>query len=295
MLKVLGRDINLSAVGLEADSRLRDRWFFPDSADAFTSTWTVEVHEIAAAVPAEISMAEPVDGDYGTRHLRVDDNEFWILENMSGVRLQLREDNASIELYGLPFTGWIALESAVGEAIAVSGLLRLHASAMYKNGRTILFMGPSGRGKSTTLVRGLQAGYSAVAEDACWLDPIELRLFGFDRGLRMLPDTAELLKTSFPEAIGRPSRGGKIEFVFDQVGGNVDDVVLTDLVLLRRESSTETAWSELEKSHAVLSLYESIGIPHTGRAREFVSKALSGVVERTTCRQLMLGSTPPTF
>jgi hypothetical protein len=295
LLKVLGRRIDLSGAGTEAISRLRDRLLFPDSADALTSNWTVEIHELTAAVPAKISEAELVSGDYGTRHLRVDENEFWILENTSGVRLQLRVDSASIELYGLPFTGWIALESAVGEAIAVSGLLRLHASAMYKHGRTILFMGPSGRGKSTTLVRGLEAGYSAVAEDACWLDPIELRLFGFDRGLRMLPDTAELLKTAFPEAIGRPSRGGKTEFAFDQVGGNVDDVVLTDLVLLRRESSTETAWSELEKSHAVLSLYESIGIPHTGRAREFVSTALSGIVEGTTCRQLMLGSTPPAF
>ena len=295
MLKVLGRRIDLSAVGMEAESRLRNRWLFPGSADALESNWTIEIHEMTAAVPATIGEGELVDGLYGTRHLRVNENEFWILEKTSGVRLQLRVDRACIELYGPPFTGWVALESAVGEAIAVSGLLRLHASAMHKNGQTIVFLGPSGRGKSTTLVRGLQAGYSAVAEDGCWLDPIELRLFGFDRGLRMLPDTAELLMAAFPEAVGRPARGGKTEFGFDQVGGNVDDVVLTDLVLLRRDSSIETAWSELQKNHAVLSLYESIGIPHTERAREFVSRALSGIVQRTTCRQLLLGSTPPAF
>ncbi|HEX7051157.1 MAG TPA: ATP-binding protein [Longimicrobiales bacterium] len=63
----------------------------------------------------------------------------------------------------------------------------------------IAFLGPSGTGKSTTLLRLARAGWTPLAEDLSWVEPHTLTLYGWDRGVRLWPGTLEAF---LPELLG---------------------------------------------------------------------------------------------
>jgi hypothetical protein len=57
--------------------------------------------------------------------------------------------------------------SAMGALLHQRGILILHAGAIEANGRSILFCGPSGIGKSTLAAGFHKRGYSFLADDVC--------------------------------------------------------------------------------------------------------------------------------
>jgi hypothetical protein len=63
-------------------------------------------------------------------------------------------------------------------ATRVLGLVPLHAACLSRSGRSVLLMGDSGTGKSTTVVHCLAAGWEVVSEDSVLVTPRTLLATG---------------------------------------------------------------------------------------------------------------------
>jgi hypothetical protein len=63
--------------------------------------------------------------------------------------------------------------SAIGALLHQRGILILHAGAIEANGRSILFCGPSGVGKSTLAAGFHQRGYPFLADDVCAIAQVD--------------------------------------------------------------------------------------------------------------------------
>ena len=105
-----------------------------------------------------------------------------------------------LSLHLAPGVAHLALGSGVSAAASMlaltevqraAGLLPLHASVLTRGGRTVAVSGPSGAGKSTAALRLLRQGWHLVAEDWAWLNPENLEVVGWDRGLRLRPESLE--------------------------------------------------------------------------------------------------------
>lgn len=116
----------------------------------------------------------------------------------AGVAAHFEPGEARIEVWGSSFP---ALYLALNEALRASGLIPLHAAILVRDGVATALVAPSGTGKSTTLLRALAAGYTPVAEDLAWLDPDSLEVHGWDRGIRLWPETIERF---LPHLAGAP-------------------------------------------------------------------------------------------
>ncbi len=292
LLHILGRRVEYPESYSPLDRWLRENWDFPVSARSLKSAWRVQINRTSRVVPAAISESRSDPGQYGIYHVRPGPNEFWVHEGESGVLVETEPESATIMMYGEPFSAWLALHSGLTEALCASRLIRLHGAAMGKDDRTIVLLGPSGRGKSTTLLRGLAAGWQPIAEDGCWLEPVDLRIFGVDRAIRLLPDALPVLADVDPSLDPQAGRGGKLEVSFEELGGRLDDRPMTDIVLVERKSGSDSSWLPLSNTEAVMALYEAIGVPHTGSLRDFLAPAIGTIVERVDCTRLRLGTTP---
>ncbi len=106
-----------------------------------------------------------------------------------GLSLHLAPGVARLAL-GLDISAAASL-LAFTEVQRAAGLLPLHASVLTRGGRTVAVSGPSGAGKSTAALRLLRQGWHLVAEDWAWLNPENLEVVGWDRGLRLRPESLE--------------------------------------------------------------------------------------------------------
>ena len=291
MLHVLGRSLEYTGSTQAVVAFLHDNWNFPESASALESTWRVYLSEEPQAPPRAVVDAPHDVGIFDTRHVHARPDEFWILQGESGVRVQVGLQAAKVDMYGDPFTAWLALHGGISGALGASGLIHMHAAAIGKDGQTVVLLGPSGRGKSTTMVRAVGFGWRPMAEDGCWLEPVSLRLFGMDRSLRLLPDALDVLHSVAPGLDPVPGTDGKYTIPFADLGGRLDDRLLTDLVLLERRPGAPSAWEPLSQTEAVMALYEAAGVPHTANHRAFAAAAFGDIVGRTTLARLRLGDT----
>lgn len=99
---------------------------------------------------------------------------------------------------------------AFTEVQRAAGLLPLHASVLSRAGCTIAVSGPSGAGKSTAALRLLGRDWQLVAEDWAWLDPLTIQLTGWDRGLRVRPDSLTLFAPEFLQTAPTDAHGKKV-------------------------------------------------------------------------------------
>jgi hypothetical protein len=172
--------------------------------------------------------------------------------------------------------------------MANTGIVWLHAAAVHDGANTLVLLGTSGRGKSTTLVRAARQGWFPIAEDGCWLDVATRTLVGADHRVRLTPDSLALfgdLTTAHEE----PGKDGKHELDYEAVGQRVASATLTHLVHMERSADPESAWHALDRARAVMALYQAVGIPNTERVGEWVAGAFGSLVRRTTCLRLQLG------
>ena len=88
-----------------------------------------------------------------------------------------------------------------------------------------------------------------------------------------------------------PGTDGKYTIPFADLGGRLDDRLLTDLVLLERRPGAPSAWESLSQTEAVMALYEAAGVPYTANHRAFAAAAFGDIVGRTTLARLRLGDT----
>jgi hypothetical protein len=197
---LLGRPFRARGMPARLASWLREHWHFPEHAVP-PHPYDVSLTRIAA--PPRWEAAAP-------RHVRLhggrelawwvegaEDAEcWWTGTEEVGLRLELGAAGSRIELWGAGVGGadlHAALYLALCESLRASGLLPLHAAVVVRDGRATALCGPSGVGKSTTLLTALHAGWTPLAEDLSWLDPASLTLHGWDRGVRLWPEGRDRL------------------------------------------------------------------------------------------------------
>jgi len=85
----------------------------------------------------------------------------------------------------------------INEFFAQRKLYFIHSASLSKNGQGILFVAPSGGGKSTASLSLVKAGYKLLSDDINLLDTrnTQLLLKAFPRNIRILPETLLM----FPE------------------------------------------------------------------------------------------------
>ena len=255
----------------------------------------------------ELPTADALPGASGTMHLRIDGQEFWVWEaphahtapsEACAVRAFVDGPDVTIIAYGSPFNSWAALTNAFHEAVALSGLVPFHAAAVHRPAspgqpeQTWMILGPSGRGKTTTLLRAVRAGWLAVAEDVCWLSPGTLEVVGSDTtvGVRspslgvlhdVLPATSELAPGAHADA--------KVLVPWDKLGAIRDPVTVTHVVELRHGPEAEVGFADSTALRTVMALYEAGGIPRTDQARTALAFAIGRLTEGTRSATLRLG------
>ncbi len=225
-----------------------------------------------------------------------------------------------------------ALYIAICEALRASGLLPLHAAVAAPPAGTvewpppatcsvpddpaaaepaaIAFLGGRGAGKSTTLLHLVRAGWTPVAEDVCWIDPDTHVLYGWDRGIRLRRAAIEAF---FSELSGAPwveDPDGKLLLRYDELarrgqaaggrgrgegdaGGAARRGTLAGIAQLHRAAGRDTGWEPLPARDAVRALWEAVGVPLGGAARQAAAAWIGTVAARLPLCRLRLGETPP--
>jgi hypothetical protein len=221
--------------------------------------------------------------------MRSVEGEFWFGRPESGMRFTFEDGISKLEWWGteIPFN---ALFIGICEGLRLSGLVSLHASIAAKNGLATAFLGPSGRGKTTTLLRASIAGWQIVAEDFSWLEPITMQLYGFDRGLRLLPDTANIFKQHHKDIELLEMIGGKYVVPYEQLGVKRQAVKLERLAVLERNPDATSSWQALAKREGALALWEANGVPFTPDAQHFVSSIIPKLLAKLKLETLVLGA-----
>jgi hypothetical protein len=217
------------------------------------------------------------------------EDEFWFGTPESGMRFTFEDSLSKLEWWGteIPFN---ALFIGICESLRLSGLVSLHASIAAKNGLATAFLGPSGRGKTTTLLRASIAGWQIVAEDFSWLIPETMQLYGFDRGLRLLPDTAKIFKQHHENIELLEMIGGKYVVPYEQLGVTRQAVKLERLAVLERNPNANSSWQALPKREGALALWEANGVPFTPEAQQFVSSTIPKLLAQLKLETLVLGA-----
>lgn len=216
-------------------------------------------------------------------------DEFWFGTIESGMRFTFESNSVKLEWWGkdIPYN---ALFIGICEGLRLSGLVSLHASIAAKNSNATAFLGPSGRGKTTTLLRASIAGWQIIAEDFSWLMPDTMLLYGFDRGLRLLPDTAKLFKQHHEDIELIEMIAEKYVVPYEQLKIQRQVVKLERLAVLERNPNAISGWKVLPKREGALALWEANGVPFTPAAQHFISSVIPKLLAELKLETLVLGA-----
>lgn len=238
----------------------------------------------------------------------------YTLENMTGFLLRLgssqlfiSNDDTTLRYHTDDNLHGLATLIGVGlnELLRRSGWLPFHASVAVKGDKALAFLGPSGRGKSTTLLTSLQYGYKALNEDTCWIPPDSTLLYGWDRGFHLLADAyerfADMLE-GIPYTEISVVSGEKKRLLWRDLleRGLVmqSPVELTHLIWLERPADFlehPSAWQTIKKQKAALGLWEAIGTTLSSNIGQRIGNRIPQLLKSVECRQLFLGNTPIPF
>ncbi|MFB9993340.1 hypothetical protein ACFFLM_15325 [Deinococcus oregonensis] len=159
---------------------------------------------------------------------------------------------------------------ALTEVGRACGLVPLHAAVLTRQGKTVAISGPSGAGKSTASLRLLAAGWSVVAEDSAWLDPLSLQVVGADQGLRVFESSVRQFAPQWLRKPVRRDAHGKWWFDLPSMGGQT----LQRLYLLKDEGT-----GLISPAAAVAALWQASGVPLCAAAQQMVSQSLARVAQ----------------
>jgi hypothetical protein len=291
--KLLGRRIfGAASVGIIA---LIQRLFdFPSQADALESNWSIEVIQSRESIPKlENSYLAAVHN--GSVEITNFENSTFISQGNNAVQLELFDVGAKLTLYGVSQGLSACVMVGMIEAVRASGLLPMHTSIAAKNGIGTAFTGESGRGKTTTLIYSIKAGFSPICEDFAWLEPNSLEVFGCDRGLRCLPDTLERVKSFFPDVKPIAFEVDKHLVPFEQLAARVWSCHLERLWTLERDLTKPTRLEVLPAAQCVMALYGATGVPLTAQTRALSSLHMASLAKRLEIQRLHIGNTALPF
>jgi hypothetical protein len=286
--EILGRSLSVIGPVTESlEAALRSRWDFPE--------YTCDVHPFKLQIEhGPMPTGFPTGEGSNTIELFADTVQCWTLEPViwigdqtTGIRIELLEDQMLAHTWGVP-ANLELFHLAIAEGLRASGLISLHASIAARDGQALAFLGPSGRGKTTTLLRSLEAGFVPVCEDFAWCNADTLEVFGFDRGLRLLPDTAKFFETLFGIT---PSiwQVDKWFVPYSSLKFERKAMNLKTIALLERNPEQATGFGLLSKRQAALAFWEASGMPLSRSVQDRVSQRIAGMVSRLEVRRLLLG------
>ncbi len=215
----------------------------------------------------------------------------WITSGQNAVQLELLESGANLTIYGSSEGLFQCVMVGMIETIRASGLLPMHTSIATKGGVGTAFTGESGRGKTTTLIHSIKAGFRPICEDFAWLEPNSLEVFGCDRGLRCLPDTLERVRQFFPNIHPIAFEVDKHLVPFEQLSARAWSCRLERLWTLERDLSQPTRLEPLPATQRVMALYGATGIPLTGQTRAQSSQQMASLAARLEIQRLHIGNT----
>lgn len=295
---VLGRRLTVRAESAEVGEWIRAHWLFPEHAPG-PHPYAVTVHEVDEPPPPEAgSRVEEVRLHRVTLSCRTGDGTWTFGDGTAGVRLRVGAEESRVDAWGagreegrgvvLP-----ALFVALSEAFRASGLVPLHGAVAVRNGEATVFAGRSGVGKSTTLVRAIRAGWEPLAEDFAWLDPDTLSVYGWDRGLRLLPEARERFAPELAARLFRTDADGKLFLAYDHLERPPARTgVLRRLAVLERDGARGSAWAPLEAGGAVRAWWEAAGVPLHPGTRARLAAVIADLLSRTEAARLVLGTGP---
>ena len=294
---IVGRAFAARGVSPRLAEWLRAFWEYTDLG-APLHPYVIELEAVASPPPGERDRWTEKDVAIPGRTLCFRNaGRFWETgDTDAGLRLELRDGASRIELWGWEGGGDLSalyhgLYVALSEALRASGLVPLHAAVASRGDETVAWLGASGIGKSTTLLYAVEAGWRAIAEDLCWLEPESLRMYGWDRGVRCWPETLERLFPQLREA--QPTADGKLLIPYDRLGADQPCTgVLTRLALLSRNAAGPSLWEPASTREVVKALWEATGVPLAEPSRDATAAAVTRL-SRLPVARLVLGSAPP--
>jgi hypothetical protein len=293
---ILGRPFAARGVSPQLARWLRAYWLYPEAVRP-PHPYAIAL-ETAASAPADPAGAWTVrDVEIPGRTLRFRNaGDIWATGDAgAGLRLELGREAARLLVWGGAEGGdadlYHGLYVGLSEALRASGLVPLHAAVARRGHDTMAWLGASGIGKSTTLLFAVEAGWSPIAEDLCWLEPETLRVHGWDRGVRCRPDT---LDRFFPRwKGGEAAADGKQLITYEHLGaGQPRTGTLTRLAVLGQDATAPSRWDPVNPREVVKALWEATGVPLGEWTRELGAAAVARL-SRVPVARLVLGNTPP--
>lgn len=297
-ISILGRRLRAMRAGAELENWLRARWAFPDPLSAH-SRGEIDIGVIAEppAAARRVTHDTVLDGVTLTWHH--DGERSWRTGRREvGVLLALHAGGGRIRVWGAHGDAagremFVALHVAVCEALRASGLAPLHASVIVRDGRATALMGPSGSGKSTTLISAIEAGWSPLAEDFAWLDPVTRQIYGWDRGVRLSEDGVARLAPPWRDAAWRRDADGKLFLAYERIGiQRTPSAELTRIAVLQHDLTRDSGWEPLAARDAVRALWESTGVPLCPVNRADFARNAPTLLTSLNVSRLRLGTTP---
>ena len=198
------------------------------------------------------------------------------------------------------------------EALRCAGWIPIHGACAHVDGAAVLFLGASGTGKTTTLMRALQAGWGFVAEDVLWVDAHTLAVRSLETGVRLFAAEVASLEPRLADAdlgelvMGKafiaqevltdlygsqPSKGEPSKGALGKGAPRLQHVVQ----LVRNQQNTPlsatppSAWQALSKQQAAVALWQGLGMPLTPQVQQQVAGWLPRGLQQVNAWQLTLG------
>jgi hypothetical protein len=266
---------------------------------AATDEYRIDVARVAhaprcAANPFAGSQTTTLDGAsltwqrHAERWWSTGDDDGGVSLRLSTRRARIRVWAAELRLESAPL---LALHVAFCEALRARGLVPLHAAVAVRDGRATALIGPSGVGKSTTLLGAIDDGWLPLSEDVAWLEPATRRVFGWsgEHGVRL--DATGLSRLSAEtRAAWQPGADGKFELAYDAIArARPRSAELTRVVVLTRDESRESMIEPLAPQSAALALWESAGVPMCWANCETFAATVPALVATLQWQRLTLG------
>ena len=294
---ILGRSFRATGTDAALAAMLRLRYDFPEYVlPEHPFQIKLEVLSQSPTDFPETTASDQLQMLSGPMAIWNGDPIFWLGSLSTGGRIEVLEAGVKLALWGSSDSRFEIAMIGLAEGLRASGLISLHTSMPARDGRALALLGPSGRGKTTSLIRALHSGLQPVCEDFAWCEPSTARVYGFDRGLRLLPDTAELFKQLFQMQASQIQSNqvqagewqGDKWFVPYSSFTQRQNATLVALVLLERQPELPTAWLEVAPRAAALALWEASGMPLSGVVQQRTSQEI-GRLARMPAYTLRLG------
>jgi hypothetical protein len=304
--ELLGRRLAVTGAPVGLMRWLRENWHFPEH-DLPVHRFGISMHAHDAGDSTTIPPDDAVSSEAAMPGFLIPcksaDNHWWLGDVTAGIRLQLGTDFARLSLWPTGETTesattarqYATLMISLVEALRASGLLPLHAAVIVRDGCATALLARSGTGKSTTLLRAIDAGWQPLAEDFVWLDPDSLMVYGWDRGVHLWPHTLDQLLPELKTYPWSPGADGKLHLRFEQLApitGLIRSARLHRIVVLDRSTDGRSTWGSLSAVDSVQALWEGVGVPLSAAARIVTGRHAAELLRRVEARRLLIGTAP---